>query len=929
MMLRKFWNKKGLNFCLLVGCILLIATAVSFPLYRSAAYDLMLEEQLGGYQRSTGKWPMVINAMISARKDPEGKTITKMEAFSENVYSELGVKKKETVEYYYNNTDFFESEMNRSDSGQLSLRAGMLSNLESKVNIIAGESYSESGYSSDGAVEVIINQDCMGDLGLLLGETVRSDGVKFPDGSPARLKVVGVFEPIDRKDPYWQMYPTDLRATLFIRSDVFKELFTGVNASKRSLTCIYYSIIDYESVRADQIQSIVDKTDYMLNSGSYKSVLKKPVYPELLDEYLRKENRISATLAILMIPIMVMLAAFLFMISGQMYALERSEISVIKSRGGSSMQILGLYLGQSLLLSIFGALFGIPLGSLFARFLGAARNFLEFDFSKPLNVKYTGQGFLFAGVAMAVTLLSLTIPALKHSKVGIVELKHSRRSDKKKLWEIVYLDLILIGLSLYGWWSFGRNSQSMSESVLAGKGLDPLLYISSSLFLLGCGLLFLRLWPKFVKLIFLVGKKRWNPAVYVSFRETERDGAKRRSIMLFLILTIGLGMYHSGVARTILENAVENRQYLDGTDIIMREVWTEMIGENGENLGTYYEPDYSKYASMPFASSYTKVVVGEKGTVSSSGEKGKVTVYGIHTKEFGQLTSLRRDLTQEHYYAYLNKLAVVPDGVLLSSNFRDKDGIAEGDTIYFSCSLGSQLKGTVVGFIDYFPGYSPKATEVGADGNAFTADRYLVVTHYDYLKRKWGVKPYEVWIGMKDGYTSDDVKEWINDNNIRLTKYVNLENDTEEVTEDPLLQGTNGVLTMGFVVTLILCAIGYLIYWILSVRERELVFGVLRAFGFHKKEVFQMLLVEQLFSGVLSVLAGIGIGKLSEKLFVPIVQQAYASAQQVIPMRLIENATDNLKIYIVIGVVMAVCVIVLIGLLAGMNITKALKLGEE
>ncbi|MCR5801397.1 MAG: hypothetical protein K6G57_03595, partial [Lachnospiraceae bacterium] len=307
MMLRKFWNKKGLNFCLLVGCILLIATAVSFPLYRSAAYDLMLEEQLGGYQRSTGKWPMVINAMISARKDPEGKTITKMEAFSENVYSELGVKKKETVEYYYNNTDFFESEMNRSDSGQLSLRAGMLSNLESKVNIIAGESYSESGYSSDGAVEVIINQDCMGDLGLLLGETVRSDGVKFPDGSPARLKVVGVFEPIDRKDPYWQMYPTDLRATLFIRSDVFKELFTGVNASKRSLTCIYYSIIDYESVRADQIQSIVDKTDYMLNSGSYKSVLKKPVYPELLDEYLRKENRISATLAILMIPIMVML----------------------------------------------------------------------------------------------------------------------------------------------------------------------------------------------------------------------------------------------------------------------------------------------------------------------------------------------------------------------------------------------------------------------------------------------------------------------------------------------------------------------------------------------------------------------------------------------------------------------------------------------
>ena len=31
---------------------------------------------------------------------------------------------------------------------------------------------------------------------------------------------------------------------------------------------------------------------------------------------------------------------------------------------------------------------------------------------------------------------------------------------------------------------------------------------------------------------------------------------------------------------------------------------------------------------------------------------------------------------------------------------------------------------------------------------------------------------------------------------------------------DPILQGTNGILTVGFVVVLLLCSVGFLIFWI-------------------------------------------------------------------------------------------------------------------
>ena len=50
-MLQKMWHKKWMKICLLLGCILLTATVVSFPIYRTAAYDRMLIDQFDDYMK--------------------------------------------------------------------------------------------------------------------------------------------------------------------------------------------------------------------------------------------------------------------------------------------------------------------------------------------------------------------------------------------------------------------------------------------------------------------------------------------------------------------------------------------------------------------------------------------------------------------------------------------------------------------------------------------------------------------------------------------------------------------------------------------------------------------------------------------------------------------------------------------------------------
>lgn len=365
---------------------------------------------------------------------------------------------------------------------------------------------------------------------------------------------------------------------------------------------------------------------------------------------------------------------------------------------------------------------------------------------------------------------------------------------------------------------------------------------------------------------------------------------------------------------------------------MIREVWNSNAPVSGEAVGElrYYEPDYSKYAALTGADSYTRVIRDGQAYVPIQGaERQQVTLLGIHTREFGENTWLDRELLGRHYYEVLNQLAVEPTGVLASRNFQTQQGYKVGDTIRYYSGSKKEIRGKIVDFVDYWPGYEPTTVSLQAEGGVSTRDNFLLIANYATLQKTLGTVPYEVWISLKEERDPEELYRWIRDNDVHIARYVDREADLEKVVTDPLMQGTNGILTMGFIVTLILCAVGYLIYWVMSIRSREMMFGVLRASGMHKGEMFFMLINEQVFSGVFAILGGVGIGHLSSRMFVPMLQTAYAASNQVLPMALITRQSDMLRLYGVVAGVMALCLAVLIAIVFRMNVARALKLGEE
>lgn len=931
-MLQKMWQKRWLNLSLLLGCILLIATTVSFPLYEEAAYDKMLQDEFRDSFSVKGYWPMTIKMATMCNKDKSSKTVNKMEGFMQDIYGTMGVDEKLSIMNYSLSSTTVTSDLYRDDGIEMSVILSSMTDLENHAKLVNGQMYSELGVDETGALEVVVTQTTMVNKGFILGETLTFDSLKDADKNPIRIVIKGVITNPDENDYYFDQNIENLFNTCFVNMNAFREFFLGENSSRFNINCQYTAMFDYERVEAKKVEDIISTTEYLTNKSAFRSVIKDPEYSTLLDGYLKKKARISATLIILQVPVLVLLSAFLIMISSQMYELERNEISVIKSRGSTGAQIFRLYTYQGIVLTVLGAIFGVPLGMVFSRILGSAKNFLEFDSSIHLNISLNIEVLWYLIVAMAITLFSIAFPAIKHSKVSIVNLKQQKAVNKKTLWEKLFIDVLLLGISLYGYYSFNKNMSDLSLKVLEGESLDPLLYLSSSLFIVGAGLLALRFQPFIIKLLYIIFGKRSKPATYISLMENMKNGRKMFTIMLFMIMTISLGIFHAAVARTILENALDNTKYKNGADVVFKENWPEMVDQEGKSTGNYIEPDYSRFAAMKFANAYTKVYFDEHGYLGSAkGSRTDTTIMGIHTKEFGLMTidSIDDEILAKPYFEYLNELAVVENGVILSTNYNSVLGYNIGDTLNFHDSYGNLISGTVVDFMDYFPTYAPSSIDLNPDGTAYQKDNYLIVMNYSYLKKETGNYPYEVWIDTKDETTDQEIVDFLNTNNITLKKYVNMKDSVDATLFDPLLQGTNGVLTMGFMVTIILCAVGYLIYWIMSVKNRELIFGVLRAEGLHKGELLNMVINEHLFTGLFSVIMGIVIGNVTSKMFVPILQTSYSSAEQMIPMRIIKRASDMYRLYGIVGAVLVISVAILIMLLFRMNVTKALKLGEE
>lgn len=931
-MLQKLLHKKWMVICLLIGNILLVAIACSNPMYQNAALQKTLTSNFSDYIADENIYPglFTLEAEMRSGNAEQGKAFEAMQKLSGRAADAVGFEQTDQVTFYALTKVRAQSLMNREDSQRArTIRICALTGLKDHVNMLSGQMCGNAPDAS-GAYEAVISQRALSKLNLVVGEEIEFSTFHDSKGEPVRVKITGVFENSEEEDPYWVTSPNDYFMECFIDSELFCQTFINTKKPAFSVTANWNLLFDYKTIAPGQVNRMISNTEKLIRNYTTKvTTVQQPGYLSVLKSYQVTSKKITTTLLILQIPVLALLLAFIFMISRQMLDLEQNEIAMLKSRGSSKGQILTIYLLQSSILSGVSLLIGLPLGIFLCKALGSTNGFLEFIQRKALHVSINFEVLLYALGAVTISVAFMVLPVFRDANVTIVNYKQKKNRKGKNLIHRAYLDVILLLVSLYGLYSFSDRTDALTAQMLQGGALDPFLFICSSLFIISASLVALRIQPLLVKLVYLVGKRAWKPAFFASFLQIIRTKGKQSFMMVFLMLTVSLGIFNATVARTILSNSEKGIRYATGADLVLQEVWEDnsIYLEGNPNLElTYTEPDFSIYETMDGVEHATKVYREDEIGVSEASD-AKSSLMAIDTKNFGETINMQEDLLPVHINNYLNSVGSLADAVLLSENYHDKYNIQIGDTISISNSKGKEFSALVYGFFDYWPGYIPKSHTLNEEGVMATNDNFLIVANLAKVQAVFGTSPYEVWI--KTNQSSQFIYEYAEKNNIEYTEFEDVASLLVDVRNDALFQGTNGILTMSFIIILILCCTGFLIYWILSIRQRELLFGVFRAMGMTKKEVIKMLINEQIFSSGLSILIGTGLGLLASKLFVPLVQIFYASTEQAIPLEVVRETVDMVRLFCVIGLVIVVCMIVLGMLISKIRISQALKLGED
>lgn len=923
-------NKKWMMLALLVGNILLVSITCANAMYGKAVLQRTLRQNLAAYLEENNVYP----GLISVRT---GSTVSRNHLTLEAAQTVRAMEETfelpalEAVEHYFVGPVKAASELERSDGMSATITLGAMNDLEGHVEIVAGRFYADEP-AEDGAVDVIVSERGMMDMNLVMGERIRLPKVPGRDGEPLEVRVCGVFRNKTESDLYWVRSPNEYRSECLMAPGLFESLFMG-ESSRTALNGQFYLLLDYEAMRGDQAERLLNTARaYQRHFEGVDGQHYRDCFSEIMAAFLLTGKKVTVTLWVLQTPIYALLAAFIFMVSRRLLDMEQDEIAVLKSRGAARGQILQAYLLQSVLAALAGVVVGVPLGAYLVQVLGSANAFLEFVRRSALPVEIDRHVLLFAGTAALFAVAAMVLPVFRHSDTTIVDHKRKKqRGDRPPLWQRLFLDFAVLAVSLYGLYSYEGQKEALAQRVAEGASLDPLLFISSSMFMIGAGLVTLRVLPLLTRLIFVLFRRHWGPAPYAAFLQVIRTRHSQNFIMIFLILTIALGVFNAQAARTINSGEEDNIRYAIGADVVLQEKWNDNSGQRQMDPSlqlVYQEPDFYRYQKLEGAAHVARVMQTRDASMAvGEGVLRNIQVMGIHTQSFGETAWFKDGLLSHHINEYLNAMASNARAVLLSRNFQTQYGLRLGDAIAYQSARGEAARGIVYGFVDYWPAYAPYHYARGADGLYRQTDNYLIVANLSQLQDAWGVTPYQIWIDAAG--STRFIYDYAAENNLEFLSFRDAAAEVVRLKNDPVFQGTNGILTVEFIVALLLCAAGFLIYWVLSIKSRALQFGIYRAMGMSMGEIAAMLLIEQVFISAAAIVTGFFVGRLTSALFIPLIQLAYAAYENALPTAVVADPTDTARLLAIVGLMIGACMALLGGLISRMKIAQALKLGED
>jgi putative ABC transport system permease protein len=931
-LIQRLKNNKTLYGFLLIGAVIAVAIFSSIPMYSNGVLQRMLIRDLEITQTQKQQHPGEYSISLSYL-DKNDKA--ELEAIEKRIRAEIlesNVLPSElSMKISRSNHISIEQKSDEKSTEQLQLVA--IDAIEDHISFVSGR----LPKTQDDGFEVMVTEQALQQLNLVLDGTYN---ISFAGNQITNVTVVGVYTISDNRDPYWSDgLIGGMNNVLTILDGDMQRLLEESEAMH--LTNIEWrEFYDFRQLEIRRVSEMIE-----VNNSQVRKFVKLGdgfAYEfnmiDVLKSYADREKILKVTLWILTVPVLMITCFYTYMISNLIVKNDANEIAMLKSRGAGTLQIFLLYVVQSVFMGSVAFLTGPWLGYLICKIIGASNGFLQLVNRKSLPIEISGEVRVYALIASLIYVIFILGPALMACRTSIVQYKRKKNLDSaRSLWEKLYLDVMILGITYYGYYIFNNTSATLGKDIVSGQKLDPLLFLIPTLFIVGCALVYVRLNPYIIRFIFWIGKKRWRPVMYYSMLNASRAEKNSKFITLFIVLFLSFGLLNASQARTLNQNAEDQVNYTYGADITIKpyktesdqvipEYWLDFMEKNDTGIKNTIVTDkvpYRSYEQLEGVDQVTKVLVNETTTLSSRLDTIlNIKMMGVIPHEFAEVAWSRGDLNDFHLNAYMNVLTQVPNAVFLSSNLLETYDLKVGDPVELKWDK-YKVTGIIYGFMDYFPTFNPLTEAEKGSHNAFA------LVNYNNLEDQLPVQEYDIWIKRSADVTDQNLLDQLSAANLETNRVEFRNQAMIEKKNDPMLQGTNGVLTMSYVITMLITIVGYLIFWIIAIRGRALKFGIFRAMGMTMRQVTMIIISEQLLMMSGAIAAGLAIGTLASRLFVPMLQQFDVTSAGVPPFRVVILNSDYGTIVSLTFIMLLVVLIILFVIVKRFKVNQVIKLGED
>ena len=831
-------------------------------------------------------------------------------------------------------------------------RIGFLSDLDQHIRLSSGDM--PKSWDGNGPIEVLVAQSTSDKNTILLDDifVAQKRGGRY--ALEQQIKIVGIWQPRNDNDLYW-FTPAAAYSDVFFVPEASWQLLVNRPPAEFVEQASWYAAYDGSGVQSNNTPQITSGIT-TVNSEMSQLLPGVELFRSPLSQLERQQQEVrqlTVTLLLFGVPLICLLLAFVWQIAGLLVARQELEIAVLRSRGVTRQQLLGMSLIEGGFIAFFALIAGLPLSLLVARAIGLTQSFLRFGELNIPEPQLLDQSWLHGGFIASVAIPAVVLPAVRLTRNSIVSLRQSQARQNLPPWiERYYVDILLFIPAWYGYQQLSIGG-SLSVPGLDGEGgLDdpfrnPLLLLAPALFIGATTLLVIRLFPRIITLVSTLIQRLPGVVGISAMRQLARNPGSLRGPTMLLILTISLATFTASMARTLDQYSIDKAHYRSGADyrllpstmigtsvditgdvpnlpdpdlLMGRTQLSSMTGEQSPivSLEYLYVP-ITEFSEIPGIQAAT-IVAPSKIDMNINGAAKSGVMYAIDPPSFASVVAdtWRADYDDDSLGAIINSMNINIDDAVISQRLAADMNIKVGDRFEIIVdSLGSRRAVSVVvaNIITYMP-------------TLYNEGPYFVLTNYEHITNELGGKyMYEVWLRSDGSDNLRAVQATAFRNALRVLPYTPTAFINAEILQ-PQRQGLFGLLSIGFVATGVMSMIGMLAYILLTLRRRSVEFGVLRAIGISQTALRMTLALEQLITIGFSTIIGIIIGTITSLLYLPFLKVSQGVYPDTPPFLVVFAGLDTGLIALTATALMGLIIVLELFVIQRMRIGEAVKLGE-